>query len=748
MPKTELYLSKIIKYGLYAILLTPLVFWPRALYAFGTPKFILFQVLVEIVFAAWLALLALRNTNTRIHTNDTNKNSYHSYDNSHYSYWKNWLIISLLVFIAVSFLSAIFGVDFSRSFWGIGARMTGLFTELHFFAWFLMLFTAFSNTNTRINTNNTNNSRHSYVMINSYYYLNFSFFVALAVAATAFYQNAGWTMAWGSTVFNNPIFVAPYLIFHFFWGLYQTLSLSNTNTRIHTNDTNSIDGKYSRHSYDSPIYSYWKNWFFGAGAAFIIFVILLGQVRGAILGLFAGILLLGFFLIRSDVTARRFKITLSIMFALIFIGIFSLWVFRDSQFIQNPNVSVLKRLTQFSLSEATAQTRILAWQTALKGFVPLRGISRSETDRPILGAGPENFNYVFNAHYNPSFLKFGGGGFGETWFDKPHNAFLEILTEIGIIGGLAYLFIWLAVVLALFKLFKSGQKILTLVLASAFLAYLGSIFFAFDSFGSWFGLFLFLAFLVSHSSNTNDNNNTNTRIYANDTNRIFLKNIFVLFVCIGLFVLLYVNYGIWRANIADADALRIFPREPAQGIISFKKSLSYSTPYKSEYQFDLIASVAGAVEKGMPLPNLEDMVNFSLGEADKAVAAHPKDAAKYTDMIRIYNILGTRGRDPEILAQAEAFGNKSLELSPQRQETLYYLARTALLKNDAKAAIIWAKQAVSADPDIKQSHWYLGLAYIANSQRQEGIAEIKKAIEMGYKPQNQAEANFIKSLGL
>ena len=56
-------LSKIVKYGLYAILLMPLVFWPRALYAFMTPKFILFQVLVEIVFAAWVAAQLLNNAN-------------------------------------------------------------------------------------------------------------------------------------------------------------------------------------------------------------------------------------------------------------------------------------------------------------------------------------------------------------------------------------------------------------------------------------------------------------------------------------------------------------------------------------------------------------------------------------------------------------------------------------------------------------------------------------------------------------
>ncbi|KKS69496.1 MAG: hypothetical protein UV39_C0009G0004, partial [Candidatus Azambacteria bacterium GW2011_GWA2_42_62] len=64
MFRIELYLPKIIKYGLYAILLTPLAFWPKALYPFLTPKFILFQILIEIIFGAWL-ILAISNKEYR-----------------------------------------------------------------------------------------------------------------------------------------------------------------------------------------------------------------------------------------------------------------------------------------------------------------------------------------------------------------------------------------------------------------------------------------------------------------------------------------------------------------------------------------------------------------------------------------------------------------------------------------------------------------------------------------------------------
>ena len=663
--KLENILSKIIKYGLYAILLTPLAFWPRALFPFLTPKFILFQILVEIVFAAWLILL-FRSGLTRILADLR----------------RNYVAIALFIFLLASFVSALFGVDFSRSFWGIGPRMTGLFAELHFLAWFLMLASV---------------SKSDFDMVR---YLNFSFFVSLVVAATAFYQNSEWGLSFGYGIFNNPTFVAPYLIFHFFWSLYQMLSS--------------------------------KKWFFGAGTALLLFVIIFAQIRGAVLGFFIGIFALGIGLIFSDILNRRSRILLSTFYFLLSISLIGLWYLRDNPAVQK--FSPIKRVTGISLRETTVQTRILAWQVALKGFPAMI----------LLGTGPENFNFLFNAHYNPEFLKFGGGGFGETWFDKPHNVFLEVLAETGITGILAYFFIWLAAVFALYKLFKSGEKLLPMILTGAFISYFVSVFFSFDSFGSWFGLYLFLSFLASLSNNANQN--LGLRI-SQIANTVYLQSALFAIVMISL-ALLYINYSIWRANVADADALRIFSKSPAQSIVLFKKSLTYFSPYKPEYQFDLIASVSGAVEKGIPLPNLEDMINFSLSEADKAVAAHPKDAAKYTDMARIYNILGTKGRDPEILAQAESFGKKSLELSPNRQETFYYLARTALLKNDAKLAIKWTNQAVEADPTIGQSHWYFGLTYIADGQKAAGVAEIKKAMELGYSPQNKNETDFIRNLGL
>lgn len=719
MFSLEKILNKIVKYGLYAILLTPLVFWTKILYPFLTPKFILFQVLVEIVFGAWLILVIL---------------------NRQYRPKFSWILISLLVFTSISLISAILGIDFQRSFWGIGARMTGLFAELHFLAWFLMLFTAFSNTNTRMDTNDTNNKNIRDIrmpLINSYYYLNFSFFVSLIVAITAFFQNPAWSMAIGSTIFNNPTFVAPYFIFHFFWGLYQTFasSLNNTNTRMDTNNTNNINKKHSYHSYVNSRYSYWRKWIFGAGSALLFLAIILTQIRGAILGFLAGIFIFSAVLIFSNILSKRKRIFLIACFLslIVFIGVF--WSFRQTSFIQN--IDFLKKIANTSITETTAQTRILDWQTAIIGF----------KDRPLLGAGPENYNYVFNAHYNPEFLKFGGGGFGETWSDKPHNAFLEILSETGIIGSLAYLFIWIAAVFMLYRLFKKGEKILSLTLTSAFIAYLGSIFFAFDSFGSWFGMFLMLGFLASHKIYSLPMGDVPKGQNSTNINKN-LKNLFVVLGWICIFGLLWVNLSIWRANLADADALRVFSSNPAQGIDLFKKSLNYVTAYKAEYQFDMAASVIGAIQKNIPLSDLENTVNFALDSIDKAIASHPNNAAYYSDAAKLYNVLGEKGKDPAILNQAEQFGQKSLELSPNRQETLFYLAQTALIRKDIESAIKWTRAAIDAYPEWGKGYWYLGRIYFVAGRYKEAMAEIKKALELDYQSQDKAEKEFIKNLGL
>ena len=50
-------------------------------------------------------------------------------------------------------------------------------------------------------------------------------------------------------------------------------------------------------------------------------------------------------------------------------------------------------------------------------------------ERPILGWGQSNYNYVFNKYYRPELLE------GEAWFDRVHNIVMDWLIAGGIIGA-------------------------------------------------------------------------------------------------------------------------------------------------------------------------------------------------------------------------------------------------------------------------------------------------------------------------
>lgn len=78
------------------------------------------------------------------------------------------------------------------------------------------------------------------------------------------------------------------------------------------------------------------------------------------------------------------------------------------------------------IEESTA-ARIIVWEAGLDMF----------QERPLLGAGPENFHLAFYRHFdNRLHLK---ENIGEVWFDRAHNIVVDTLVTTGALGALAYL---------------------------------------------------------------------------------------------------------------------------------------------------------------------------------------------------------------------------------------------------------------------------------------------------------------------
>jgi len=116
---------KIIKYGIFASLITPLIYSSKYYFPFVAPKSLFFMAIVEIVFFTWLFL---------------------AFHNKKYRPNLNTIVAAVVLFILAMAASSIFGVDFSNSFWSKYERMTGLLMYFHLFGLFLTLTSVFKKT--------------------------------------------------------------------------------------------------------------------------------------------------------------------------------------------------------------------------------------------------------------------------------------------------------------------------------------------------------------------------------------------------------------------------------------------------------------------------------------------------------------------------------------------------------------------------------------------------------------------------
>jgi tetratricopeptide (TPR) repeat protein len=131
---------------------------------------------------------------------------------------------------------------------------------------------------------------------------------------------------------------------------------------------------------------------------------------------------------RAYPALRKVAIIACVAVALLTGGFFAV---KDTTTVQeNP---ALARIANISL-ENDLVIREKIWTMAWTGF----------KERPLLGWGQSNFNYVFNEQYDPSLFA------AEAWYDRTHNIIFDWLITGGAFGLVAYLSILVAAMYYLF----------------------------------------------------------------------------------------------------------------------------------------------------------------------------------------------------------------------------------------------------------------------------------------------------------
>lgn len=295
-------------------------------------------------------------------------------------------LLALIIFVGVIGVADIFGVDFFRSFWSNFERMEGYIGLLHLAAYAFMLMIVFQDARMRM------------------FYLNTSLLVSIVVSIMgltdlAHYFNTGAGSLRIDATFGNPIYLAIYGAFHAFLAALLALRASR-----------------------KPLFLVF--YFFAGGLSLLMLALTL--TRGTVLGFFVGAMLSALLMVVFERDSRFFRTLALIVLIGGLTAAAGFFAIRHTEFAQqNP---FLTRFATASLTDKTVSARFLVWGIALQGVV----------EHPLLGWGQENFATVFDKYYDPRMYD------QEQWFDRTHNVILDWAIAGGILGLLAHLALFAA----------------------------------------------------------------------------------------------------------------------------------------------------------------------------------------------------------------------------------------------------------------------------------------------------------------
>ena len=206
------------------------------------------------------------------------------------------------------------------------------------------------------------------------------------------------------------------------------------------------------------------------------------STRGALAGLILGsglMLVLTFF----KTSQTKIKVITGTILTLISIGISGLFFFRKTQFIQaNSSLNRITRITDDNGTN-TLKSRLENYQVALDGIKA----------KPFLGWGQETYHYTYAQHFNPKLYA------DATWYDRVHNIILEWLIIGGILGLMAYLSLWGAVLYQLWRKNNNLNISVKIILSGFLLAYFIGNLSLFDNLLSLMAFMTVIAFIENNS---------------------------------------------------------------------------------------------------------------------------------------------------------------------------------------------------------------------------------------------------------
>lgn len=617
--RTDRILLWIIIGAVVAAVFVPLYVSQTLFFPFISGKNFAFRILAEVAFAAWL-ILALRN--------------------SAYRPRRSLVAWSVLFFIGALTLATFFAEDPYKSFWSNFERMEGLVGMIHFALFFFVAGSVFRAKEWRLFVLATLGVN---TVVIGYALLQFFGFFAI---------NQGGVRI--DATFGNAIYLGVYGLFHTFLAARAALAAR-------------AEGR--------PMFIVA---IFGVLALANAALVVLSATRGAILGLFVGVLAACVYLACSAAASprvRRFGLIGCTLAALAVGGFFAARAVPALK--SHP---VFGRVLSASPMSDDAQARFVIWGIALKGFA----------ERPLVGWGLEGFNFVFNKHYDPVLHN------REQWFDRAHNTYLDWLVASGIVGFFGYLALWYASARAVFRKenkFLPPQRALFLGFGAAYAVHNV---FAFDNGVSHFLFFILLAYAHYRTSEHRKTENREQGTPVVLSKAVMRVGAPVIVIALA-FSMYWVNVRPVYAGTLLLRALHAHPEGPLQNLAIFQKALALHTFATGEIR-EQLAQVTSAVA---PLGQVsiaikQEFLAFAVSELDAQIKQRPADARPYTFMGALLDAF--RLYDQGLLYWREAIAH-----SPKKQMLLFQAGVNRINAGKLSEGLPYFKEAYELNPENQEA---------------------------------------------
>ena len=427
--------------GLLALLLlTPLVISPGTFAHFAASKAIYARILIETMFVAWV-FLALKFPEFRPP--------------------QSRVLLALTLYALAALLAALWGINPTQSLWSSYDRMTGVVDLVHWLLFAVVLVSVMRRPG-------------DWTVL-----LNWQLGVTTLLAIIGLTQAYGYSFIPSvaarcrvDATLGNPSLLAPILVVSILVaaGLFLQSVLKGgpgpdpqwAGPGRNTAGLNRGPVPLSL----TALRGFWLTVIFLG-----IFVLILTGTRGALIGLAAGAACMPIAMLiwgnrqavkGTALAAGGVLATVAILFAADHtVGL------STTDCADQTASNRLADLASAGTGDSSLENRLAAIEAGLQGFI----------ERPLLGWGPENFGYAFDRHVDAWVFKH--GSFVQ---DKAHNQAIEELATKGVVGALAFLFLWLVLVWAIVRRKRpASEDVLAYAILGALAGYFVQNLFLFDT---------------------------------------------------------------------------------------------------------------------------------------------------------------------------------------------------------------------------------------------------------------------------